>query len=118
MVLRGVIGASVYFWIALYTHITHMVPKVVEDPGFKFCEELHSDAIKKLLIDGETEKVKDALINVWNYGPQENLAVPVIMAGLDGKFSGAELVITGMAEPKADLTSCPFYNRCRNNSPN
>ena len=119
----------------MYTHITSMVPKVIEDPGFKFREELPIEVIKKLLIDGGAEKVKEALANVWSYGPQENVAVPVLVAGPDGKFSGAKWVITGMVEPKAvkaeqiwkeaekdifieikiqDLTSFPFYNRCRN----
>ena len=74
------------------------MPKVIEDPGFKKFEELPSDSIKKLLIDGETEKVKDALINVWNYGPQETMAAPVLMAWPDGKFSGAKWVITGIVD--------------------
>ena len=112
-----------------------MAPKSMEDPGFKFCEELPSDAIKKLLIDGGAEKVKEALANVWSYGPQENVAVPVLVTGPDGKLSGAKWVVTGCVEPKAvkaeqiwkeaekdifleikiqDLTTFPFYNRCRN----
>ena len=67
--------------IFVHTHIKSMAPKVIEDPGFKYHEELPSDAIKKLLIDGGAEKVKDALLNVWNYGPQENVAVPVLVVG-------------------------------------
>ena len=112
-----------------------MAPKVIEDPGFKFREELSNDDLNKVIIDGGAEKVKDSLTKVWNYGQDEKVAVPVMVVGPDGKLVGSKWVIVGSIEPKAvkaeqiwseaekdifleikiqDLTMFPFYNRCRN----
>ena len=91
----GVIGGfqSGFGFLCRHT-LKSMAPKVIEDPDFKYREELPSDVIKKLLIDGGAEKVKEALTREWNYGPDEKVAVPVLVAGPDGKFSGAKWVIT------------------------
>ena len=112
-----------------------MVPKIIEDPDFKFREELKEDVIGKLTIDGGAEKLKESLANVWNYGSDENVAVPVLMVGADGKLAGAKWVVCGKIEPRAvkaeqiwkesqkdvfieikipDLSIFTFYNRCRN----
>ena len=112
-----------------------MAPKVIDHPDFKFREEIPNEVIGKLVIDGGAEKVKQTLINVWSYECDDNVAVPVLMVGQDGKFSGAKWVVTGKVEPKAvkaeqiwkdatkdvfvdikisDLTIFPFYNKCRN----
>ena len=61
-----------------------MAPKVIEDPDFKFREELKEDVLDKLTIDGGTEKVKEMLTTVWEYGMEENIAVPVLMVGAGG----------------------------------
>ena len=115
--------------------IIDMAPKIIEDAGFKFREELPKEDLKKLLIDGGSEKVKEAMVTVWKYGPEENIAVPVMVAGPDGKLVGAKWVTVGKVEPKAvkaeqiwsgaekevfveikieDLTMFTFHNRCRN----
>ena len=112
-----------------------MTPKVIEDPDFKFRGELNEDVLDKLTIDGGTEKVKEMLTTVWEYGMEENIAVPVLMVGADGKLSGAKWVVCGKIEPRAvkaeqvwkeaqkdvyldikipDLSIFTFYNRCRN----
>ena len=112
-----------------------MAPKVIEHADFKFREEITNDVIAKLVIDGGVEKVKQALVNVWSYNFDDNVAVPVLIVGQDGKISGAKWVVTGKVEPKAvkaeqiwkdaakdvfvdmkiaDLTIFPFYNKCRN----
>ena len=78
-----------------------MTPKIIDDTGFKVREDLSTDAIKKLVIDCGSEKVKESLVNVWNYGHEENVAVPILVTGPDGKVTGTKWVVTGMVEPKA-----------------
>ena len=78
-----------------------------------------------------------SLVNVWNYcnSHEENVAVPMLVTGPDGKVTVTKWVVTGMVEPKAvkaeqiwkegekdvfveikipDLTIFTFYNRCHN----
>ena len=112
-----------------------MVPKIIESELFKFREELSSDAIENLTIDGGAEKVKGALARFGYSLESEKVAVPIILIGPDGKPAGARWQVAGSLEPKAvkaeqiwgevdkdtyidikieDLTIFPFYNRCRN----
>ena len=39
-------------------------------------------------------------MNVWNYGHEENVAVPILVTGPDGKVTVTKWVVTGMVEPK------------------
>jgi hypothetical protein len=78
-----------------------MSPKIIDDTGFKFCEKLSTETIKKLVIDGGSENVKESLVNVWNYGHEENVALPILVTRPDGKVTGTKWGVTGMVEPKA-----------------
>ena len=45
-----------------------MSPKVIDHPDLRFREEIGVEVLKKLVIEGGSEKVKECLKNVWDYG--------------------------------------------------
>ena len=112
-----------------------MSPKVIDHPDFKFREEIGAESLQKLIIEGGSEKVKESLKNVWGYDVDDNVAVPVLMIGQEGKAVGAKQVVVGKIQPKAvkaeqiwkdvakdifidikipDMTIFTFYNKCCN----
>ena len=48
---------------------------IIDDLCFKLHEELANGTIKKLVVDGGSEKVKESLVNVWNNSHEEKVAV-------------------------------------------
>ena len=112
-----------------------MSPKVIDHADLRYSEEIGVEVLQKLVIEGGSEKVKECLKNVWDYNPDENVAVPVLMIGQEGKAVGAKWVVVGKIQPKAvkaeqiwkeaskdifidikipDMTIFNFYNKCRN----
>ena len=112
-----------------------MTPKLIEHSDFKYREEIANEVVEKLIIEGGSEKVKECLTNVWGYNPEDNVAVPILMIGQEGKAVGAKWVVVGKIQPKAvkaeqlwkdsskdifidiripDMTIFSFYNKCRN----
>lgn len=112
-----------------------MSPKTIQSEFFKFREELSEQLISELIVDGGAEKVKEVLVQ-WGYNTDsEQIAVPVVVIGNDGKVVGSKWQVVGQLEPKAvkaeqiwpdvdsdiyieikinDMSVFPFYNRCRN----
>ena len=77
-----------------------MTPKVIEHSDFKYREEIANEVVQKLIIEGGSEKVKECLTNVWGYNPEDNVAVPILMIGQEGKADGAKWVEVAMFSQK------------------
>ena len=103
----------------------------------KYRKELDNESIGKLIVKGGAMTVKETL-KTWNYGDTDNIAIPTLTIGGDGRISGARWTVIGKAAKKTtikaiqlwpdcedevyisldvpDFENFLFYNKCRNAS--